>query len=63
MEDKSQSGKAGQDPKCKCNNPDPLLCHECEESTGVCYCVCHERLKRRRAVMPDYDKKLEDWLS
>lgn len=27
---------------CKCNNPDPLACHECEESTGVCYCKCHD---------------------
>lgn len=25
--------------------------------------VCPEVLRRRRAVMPDYDKKLEDWLS
>jgi hypothetical protein len=29
--------------KCKCNNPDPLLCHECEEATGVCYCRCHDK--------------------
>lgn len=27
--------------KCKCNDRDPLFCHECEESTGVCYCKCH----------------------
>lgn len=28
--------------KCKCNNRDSLLCHKCEESTGVCLCNCHQ---------------------
>lgn len=28
--------------KCQCDNGNPLLCSECEESTGVCYCQCHE---------------------
>lgn len=29
-------------PRCKCTALNPMLCHECEESTGVCYCKCHE---------------------
>ena len=28
--------------RCQCNNANPHLCSECEESTGVCYCKCHE---------------------
>lgn len=39
----AQEIQKAQRTKCKCNNPDPLLCHECEESTGVCYCKCHEK--------------------
>jgi hypothetical protein len=35
--------------KCKCNDPDPLFCHECEESTGVCYCKCHESYQREKS--------------
>lgn len=31
---------------CQCNHPDPLLCHECEESDGVCYCKCHAGFER-----------------
>lgn len=32
---------------CQCNHPDPLICHEREESTGVCSCKCHEGFKGR----------------
>lgn len=30
--------------ECKCNNDDPLLCHNCEESDGACYCKCHSSI-------------------
>lgn len=43
--------------KCNCNHPDPRFCHECEESTGVCYCKCHERVmaqERERAAYRKY---------
>jgi len=26
---------------CECIDRDPLVCHQAEESTGVCYCKCH----------------------
>jgi hypothetical protein len=29
--------------KCKCSHVDALMCHECDESDGVCYCKCHIR--------------------
>lgn len=53
-EDKNRGGVAVLSPrpaqrrKCRCNDRDPLVCHECEESTGVCYCVCHAGFKRGR---------------
>jgi hypothetical protein len=27
--------------QCRCNDPSPLRCRECEEADGVCYCRCH----------------------
>lgn len=31
---------------CQCNHPDPLICHECKESTGGRVCICHKDFKR-----------------
>lgn len=44
--------------------PQPEHCDYCKTehvpNDGSCE---RERLRRRRAFMPDYDKKLEEWLS
>lgn len=36
---------------CKCNHFNRNFCHQCEESTGVCGCKCHDRLKVGQKVV------------
>lgn len=38
--------------RCRCNNASALLCHECEEATGVCYCKCHDAAETLDAIRP-----------
>jgi len=41
--------------ECRCNDRDALMCHECEESDGVCYCRCHDNQdEREQKVQGDY---------
>ena len=44
--------------RCKCNDADALICHECEEATGVCYCRCHSAEETLDALRPKQVKKI-----
>lgn len=49
----------------RCDEPrDAHQCPGCQEQHDPGDGSCTQRiLERRRAIMPDYDKKLEEWLS